>query len=186
MKEIKTAVFLAAGFEEIEALTAVDLLRRVGFQVDMISITSEEGVVGAHGIEVKTNKIIKELNFDIYDALIFPGGMPGTKNLGENELLMRELKKHYQKEKLVAAICAAPSLFGKLGILKGKKACCYPGFEEDLQGANVTYNAVEIDGNIITSRGVGTAIEFALSIITSLADEELSNQCAKNIIAHFS
>jgi len=181
----KAAIFLASGFEEVEALTTVDLLRRVGITVDMVSISSKLEIEGGHGIQVKGNRKIKELDFEKYDALILPGGMPGTINLGENKLLMDALVKHNQKEKLVAAICAAPSLLGKLGILNGKKACCYPGFEKELLGANVTNHAVETDGNIITSQGVGTAIDFALAIITTLADEERSSQCAKNIIARF-
>jgi 4-methyl-5(b-hydroxyethyl)-thiazole monophosphate biosynthesis len=185
IKEVKVAIFLATGFEEVEALTTVDLLRRVGIQVDMVSISLKEEVSGGHGIVVKSDCKIEGLDFDKYDALILPGGMPGTINLGANQLLMEEIWKHNQKEKLVAAICAAPSLLGKIGILKGKNACCYPGFENELLGANVTNNAVESDANIITSRGVGTAIDFALAIIKTLADEELSNYCAKSIIARF-
>ncbi len=180
-----TAIFLATGFEEIEALTTVDLLRRAGIEVDMISISNKLEVEGGHGICVKANNKIENIDFDSYDAFILPGGMPGTTNLGENKRLMKELVEQNQKEKLVAAICAAPSLLGKIGILKGKNACCYPGYEKELLGANVRTHAVERDENIITSRGAGTAIDFALEIITTLAGEEQANICAKSIIARF-
>jgi 4-methyl-5(b-hydroxyethyl)-thiazole monophosphate biosynthesis len=180
-----TAIFLATGFEEIEALTTVDLLRRAGIEVDMISISKELEVEGGHGICVKANKKMENLDFNSYDALILPGGMPGTINLGKNNRLMEEVVKQNQKEKLVAAICAAPSLLCKICILKGKNACCYPGYEKELLGANVKNHAVEKDGNIITSRGAGTAIDFALEIISTLAGEEQASICAKSIIARF-
>ncbi len=178
----KTAIFLATGFEEIEALTVVDLLRRVHVDIDMVSITGEKRAVGSHGIVVETDKIINQLNFSEYDMLILPGGMPGTLNLEACEVLMNQVDAFYQQEKLLAAICAAPSIFGHKGMLNGRTACCYPGFEKDLTGANVSYEPVCVDGNIVTSRGMGCAVQFGLKIVEIILGEEVSSELANAII----
>ena len=178
----KVAIFLATGFEEIEALTVVDLLRRVQVEVDMVSITGEKRAVGSHGIVVETDKIINQLNFSEYDMLILPGGMPGTLNLEACEVLMTQIEAFYQQEKLLAAICAAPSILGHKGMLNGKTACCYPGFEKDLTGAQVSYESVCMDGNIITSRGMGCAVGFGLKIVETLLGEEVSKKLSEAII----
>ena len=161
----KVAIFLATGFEEIEALTVVDLLRRVHVEIDMVSITGEKRAIGSHGIVVETDKIINQLNFSEYDMLVLPGGMPGTLNLEACEVLMTQVDAFYQQDKWLAAICAAPSIFGHKGILNGRTACCYPGFEKDLKGANVSMEPVCVDGTIITSRGMGCAIDFGLKLV---------------------
>ena len=173
--------FLANGFEEIEALTPVDLCRRAGMEVTCVSINDTVEVTGARGISVNADITLKDADFDSADMLILPGGMPGTINLSNCEALATELKK-FAAEKKVAAICAAPSVLGGLGILNGKTATCYPGFEEKLLGANATTNKVEVDGNVITSRGVGTAIDFALAIITMLVDADKAAQISKSIM----
>ena len=178
----KTAIFLATGFEEIEALTVVDLLRRVHVEIDMVSITGEKRAIGSHGIVVETDKIINQLNFSEYDMLILPGGMPGTLNLEACEVLMTQVDAFYRQEKLLAAICAAPSILGHKGMLNGKTACCYPGFEKDLTGAVVSYEPVCADGNIITSRGMGCAVEFDLKIVETILGEEISRELADAII----
>jgi 4-methyl-5(b-hydroxyethyl)-thiazole monophosphate biosynthesis len=149
----------------------------------MVSISNEKVVEGAHGITVIADQRIKEIYFASYDALTLPGGMPGTLNLGACEILTEALKEHSEKGKLVTAICAAPSVLGKLGLLKGKKACCYPGFEEQLEGANISTEKVEVDRNMITSRGLGTAIDFGLAMIKVLKSEELADKIAKGILA---
>lgn len=180
MKHI--AIFFATGYEEIEALTVVDICRRCGLEIDMISITEEYPVEGSHGMVVGMDRTFSEVNFESYDMLVLPGGMPGTKNLESCQALMEQVDGFYRKGKWVAAICAAPSIFGHRGFLNGKRACCYPGFEEQLEGAEVTTEAVEISQNVITSRGMGTAIPFALAIIRVCLGEEKAEEMAKAIV----
>ena len=178
----KAAIFFAEGFEEVEGLTQVDLLRRAGIDAQMISITDEKEVAGSHGIKIICDKTINEFNEEEFDAIILPGGMPGTLNLGNCQKLCDSILKFNEEGKILGAICAAPSVFGTLGILKGKKACCYPGFEEKLLGADVSFENVETSGSIITSRGVGTAIDFALALITALVSDKKANEVKESII----
>lgn len=177
-------VFTADGFEEIEGLTVVDLLRRAGAEVQMVSISDGLAVKGSHGIELKADCFFDDVDYDTVDMLVLPGGMPGTRYLGEHQGLCGLLKNFVSEEKKVAAICAAPSVLGKLGILEGKQAVCYPGFEEQLTGAEVEYQEVAVQDNIITSRGLGTAIPFALELIAQLYDEEKAEEIRKSIIFH--
>lgn len=178
----KIAVFFATGYEEIEALTVVDLCRRAGIIVDMVSVTDKEAVTGSHKISVAMDKMITDVDFAEYDMLVLPGGMPGTINLEACEKLMSALDEFYKAGKYIGAICAAPSVFGHRGYLAGKMACCYPGFEEELAGAVVSDNQVEVSGNVITSRGLGTAIPFALAIVEHFCGAEKANELAKGII----
>ena len=173
MKRI--AIFFAEGYEEIEALTVVDLCRRADIQVDMVSVTDSLTVTGAHQIPVVMDKLLADVDFACYDMLVLPGGMPGTVNLEKVPVLMEQVKAFAAAGKYIAAICAAPSVFGHLGLLKGKTACCYPGFEEDLTGAAVTDKSCAVDGNIITARGMGCAIDFSIAIISELKNEEKSS-----------
>lgn len=165
----KVALFLANGFEEIEALGTVDILRRAGIPVQTVSITNEKNVTGAHHITVLADVIFREVNFHDVDVLILPGGMPGAKNLNEHEELKRKVKEYAEKGKVVAAICAAPMVLGRLGLLEGKKATCYPGFEHQLIGAKVSGNKVSVDKNIITGKGPGLVFEFALELVETIA-----------------
>lgn len=178
----KVLIFMAEGHEEIEALTVVDLLRRAGIDICMVSITGDKKVTGSHGITTVCDKLIETVNFDDADMLVLPGGMPGTINLGECELLMDQVHGFNTSKKGLAAICAAPTVFGKAGILRGKKATCYPGMEADLKGADVSTDAVCHDGHIITSRGMGTAIPFALEIIRTFQGDEAAEKLAKSIV----
>lgn len=192
----KIAVFLAPGFEEIEALTVVDLCRRVGIEVTMAAVAdnmAEEAgadgndtagvlVTGSHGISVRTDTILEAVDFDSLDMLVLPGGMPGTKNLEACETLMAQLDVFYKSGKNIAAICAAPSIFGHRGYLNGRKACAYPGFEGHLTGADVTGNPVEVSDHVITSRGLGTAIPFALTIVEYLCGKERAEELAKGVV----
>ena len=178
----KVVVFLAEGFEEVEALTVVDLLRRGNIEVDTISIKGNEFVTGRTNITVMADYNIDEKEMCEYDALVLPGGMPGTKNLMENKIICDTILKFNDETKLISAICAAPTVCGKLGILEGKKACCYPGFEGELLGAKVSSDNVCVDKNVITSKGIGTAIEFALSIIEYLEGKSISERVRENII----
>ena len=179
----RVCIFLADGFEEVEALTVVDLLRRADIKIDMVSISDTLHVRGRSNIEVTADYMWDDVMAKKADMLILPGGMPGVTYLGEHEGLTELIKMFAKEEKLLAAICAAPTVFGKLEILKGKKATCYPGLEDKLIGAEiVTDERVVTDGNITTSRGVGTAIAFALRLITILKDEETSNRVKKGIV----
>lgn len=178
----KVCVFLADGFEEIEGLTVVDLLRRAGIDVATVSITEEYTVHGAHKIDVQADKLFDEINYEEQDMLVLPGGMPGTLNLGEHKGLEEQLRKFYERGKYIAAICAAPSVFGKYGFLRGRKATSYPGFEEELVGAKYMEDAVVVSDYVITSRGMGTAIPFSLSLIEQLIDVDKAKEIGKSII----
>ncbi|MBQ2706594.1 MAG: DJ-1/PfpI family protein [Agathobacter sp.] len=178
----KLGVFMADGCEEIEALTVVDLARRAGIEVAMISITGEKLVKGAHGINFQTDIPAEYMDFDMLDGIVLPGGMPGTLNLGANDYVQKIIAQFASEGKLVSAICAAPSVLGEAGLLKGKKATSYPGFEDKLIGAEICADAVVVDGNIITSRGMGTAIDFALAIIEYLVDKETADKLSAGII----
>lgn len=178
----RVCVFLAEGFEEIEGLTVVDILRRAGVDTRMISIGDSLTVTGSHGILVQADECIEDSDFSDTELLVLPGGMPGTKKLGACKNLTELLVRFYKEGKKVAAICAAPSVLGDLGLLAGKKACCYPGFEERLAGAQVVYDKVAVDGNVTTSRGMGTAIPFALSLAAQLVSEEKAAELKKSII----
>ena len=168
-------VFLADGFEEIEALTVVDILRRGDIPVKTISITINHTVCGAHSINVIADGLLDDVKDDI-DMLVLPGGMPGTTNLDANEKLRTLLLKAIESGKYVAAICAAPLILGKLGVLKDKTATCYPSFESYLEGASLSTDRVCFSENIITSRGPGTASDFALFIVEKLKGKELRDK----------
>lgn len=162
MKQI--AVFLAEGFEEIEGLTVTDLLRRAGVTVTNVSVTGEKTVHGSHGIGVEADALFEEMEFEGMDMLVLPGGMPGTKHLKEHRDLCALLKEFYAKERYLAAICAAPTVFGELGFLEGRKACCYPGMESGLSHAETNEEPVNVDGHMITSRGPGTGNRDSIRI----------------------
>ena len=164
-------VFLADGFEEIEALATVDILRRAKIEVLTVSV-SQKTVHGAHGIDViadiTANEFDKQKSFD---CVMLPGGMPGTKNLDKSPLVKEVLKKAEEENKIIAAICAAPLVLGKMGLLKGKNAVCYPGFESDLLGANIVNEPCVRDKNFLTGKGPGAALDFAFSLCDMLKGE---------------
>lgn len=178
----KVAVLLADGFEEIEALTVVDLLRRAQVYVDTVSIEDDYMVRGAYGVNVQTEDLFEEVNFAEFDMLILPGGEPGTTNLNRHGGVRRVVKDFCESGKTVGAICAAPSILGELGLLKGKRATSYPAVEDTLAGAVLQKSAVVQDGNIITSRGMGTAIEFGLKLVEVLSDKVKADEIAKAIM----
>lgn len=178
----KIAICMANGCEEIEALTVVDILRRANISIDMLSINDTLTVIGSHGIEFRADKLISEAALDDYDGVILPGGMPGTTNLEANTYIQRILPAMHNTGKLVAAICAAPSILGKLGITNGKKATSYPGFEEALSRSTYVTDPVVVDGNVITSRGMGTAIDFSLAILAYLTSDKEADDMADKII----
>ena len=178
----KIGVFMADGCEEIEALTVVDICRRAGIEVAMISITGEKIVKGAHGINFETDIPAEFMDFDMLDGIVLPGGMPGTLNLAANKYVLQTIVDFNVKGKLVSAICAAPSVLGEAGVLKDKNATSYPGFEDKLVGACVSKEPVVVDGNLITSRGMGTAIPFALSIVEYLLEKKTAEELGAGII----
>lgn len=178
----KSLIFLAPGYEEVEMLTVVDMLRRAGIEINMVSITDTLEVTGSHGITIKADQLFDDADFNNTDMLILPGGMPGTNNLLAYKPLTDKLTEFNNSGKFTAAVCAAPSVLGSLGILNGKNATCYPGFEEKLTGANYQKQPVVKDGNVITSRGMGTCIEFAGEIIAALDSPQKTKDIKEKII----
>ncbi|MCI9346380.1 MAG: DJ-1/PfpI family protein [Lachnospiraceae bacterium] len=178
----RTAIFFATGYEEIEALTVVDILRRAGEEITMVSVTDERSVTSSHGVEVTMDKVLSEVNFDETDVIVLPGGMPGTKNLEACAALMEQVDAFVQAGKTVAAVCAAPSILGHRGHLNGKKACSFPDMESQLEGAEVLREPAVIDGNIITGRGMGAAIPFGLAILEKLQGKEAAEAMGRKIV----
>ena len=178
----KLGIFMADGCEEIEGLTVVDLVRRAGIEIEMISVSGEKTVTGSHKIDFQTDVSKADADYASYDGIVLPGGMPGTTNLMEDDTVNRVIKEFATSGKLVAAICAAPSVLGNAGLLVGKKATCYPGVEGKLTGADFVTDPVAKDGNIITSRGLGTAIEFAAEIVAYLLDESAAKSLKESVV----
>ena len=178
----KIFVFLAEGFEEIEAITTIDLLRRAGAEVTTVAVNASATVKGTHGIPVVADKLIGDILTTSADAYVLPGGLPGVTNLAADKSLKTLLKSAYQEDKWLAAICAAPSILGGLGILSGKAATCYPSFEPTLEGATPLDEAVVVSGRVITGRSAGVTIDFALAIIKELIGQEAADSVAQTII----
>lgn len=180
----KVCVLLAEGFEEVEALTVVDLLRRARIYVDTVSVTEEYMIRGSHGIAVQTEDLFDEVNLEEFDMIVLPGGLPGTTNLGAHSGVRRIVKDFAEGGKYVAAICAAPTLLSDLGLLKGKRVTCYPDMERKISGAILTGAPAMVDGNIITGQGVGAAVDFALELIAVLLGNEKAGEIADAIVYH--
>ena len=178
----KIGIFMADGCEEIEGLTVVDIARRGGLDIETIAITDKTEVTSSHKVTFMTDTTKAQADFDSYDAIVLPGGMPGTINLGADATVVDTIKKFAAEGKLVAAICAAPSVLGENHILEGKKATCHPGFEDNLLGATWIEQPVAVDGNVITSRGMGTAIAFALEIVRYFKDDEAVDHIRQGLV----
>lgn len=177
----KVYVFLAEGFEEMEAVTPTDLLRRIGVDAKLVSVTGSRAVTGAHGVTYQADLLFEEIEADA-DMLILPGGMPGTTNLQAHEGLTQLLCRQNAAHKWVCAICAAPMVLGALGILQGRHATIYPGMEAHLIGATPLTDEVVVDGNIVTSRAPGTAIPFALTLAELLTDEKTAAALTEDLV----
>ena len=175
-------VFLANGCEEVEALTQIDVLRRGGIDTKSVSITTDKIIKGAHGIDFMADCTIFDIDFDAVDMVVLPGGLVGRNNLMESRETVTVCKKFNELGKFVAAICASPSVLGENGILKGKKAVCYPGFEEQCKGAEIGNSNVVRDGNIITSRGPATAMEFGIELVRAIAGDEIAEKTAQGLL----
>lgn len=178
----KMAVFFAEGYEEIEALTVVDICRRCNIEVETVSVTEEKSVMGSHGILVTMDQVISKADFASYDMLILPGGLKGTQGLEACEPLKQQIMAFYEAGKYIGAICAAPSIFGHMGLLKGRNACSYPDFESHLEGASVTAGPVEISDHVVTSRGMGTSIDFALAVAGLFVGKDAAQNMARKIV----
>ena len=168
---MKVAVLLAEGFETIEALTTVDILRRAGVECHTFATKNQE-ITTSHHITLKADKVFNE-EIKEYDMVVLPGGMPGAVNLRDDEKVNEVVKQFYNEDKIVAAICAGPITFGKLGIVNGKNVTCYPGFEDELKGCNYKEELVVTDGNIITGRGPAAAVPFAFEILKHTKPENV-------------
>lgn len=178
----KVCVFLADGVEEVEALTVVDIVRRGGATLTTVSITGNYNVTSSHKVTFAADELLEELDFSEVDMIVLPGGMPGTKNLEACEALMQQVDAFHQAGKYLSAICAAPTVLGHRGILKGRKACCFPDMEDQLTGADVVYDRVAVSDHIITSRGMGTAIEFGLAILARMKGQQCADEIRKKIV----
>ena len=177
------AVHLAEGFEEIEAISIIDVLRRAEFNVAIVSVTGKKEVTSKQGVTIVADQLFENTDYENTDMIVLPGGMPGAKNLKEHEALGKKILDFNQKDKPIGAICAAPIVLSNLGILENKNATCFPAFEDELKGANVTGNDVEVDGKIITGKGAGVAIKFALQIVEFFNGEETADSLAERMIA---
>ncbi|MCD8210934.1 MAG: DJ-1/PfpI family protein [Prevotella sp.] len=171
----KVYEFLATGFEEIEALIPLDVMRRAGIDFSTVSVTGNLIVKGTHGVDVKADYLFEDLDFEDADLLLLPGGLPGATNLNVHEGLKNVLLSQNEKKKMIGAICAAPLVLGGMGLLRGKQATCYPGFESHLLGASYTHELVTVDGNIITGEGPAAAFPYAFSLLSLLKTEEASS-----------
>ena len=177
------AIFLANGFEMIEALTPCDILKRACADVKLVSITNSLTVTSTHGVTVSCDMTLAEVDKNTLDMLILPGGMPGAENLYACDTLRELLLWANTAQKTLAAICAAPFVLGELGILEGKTATCYPGFEAKLRGASVQTEGVVTDGRIVTAKGMGVSLDFSLALVTLLYGKEKADAIAAQIMA---
>lgn len=174
-------VFLAKGFEELEALAPVDVLRRANIEVKTVGVTGKQ-VRGSHGISVNCDITINEVVFQDIDGIILPGGLPGTTNLEADETVQKFIDYAYENGKIIGAICAAPMILGHKGLLRGKNAVCYTGFEKELVGAHILDRPAVRDGNIVTGWGAGGAMEFALAYLEAISEsEELAKKIARSM-----
>lgn len=178
----RIGIFMADGCEEIEGLAVVDIVRRAKMEIVMIALTEKKEVTGSHGITFLADAAASEVDFDGLDGIVLPGGMPGTLHLADDETVNAVIRRFASEGKLVGAICAAPGVPGAAGILAGKRATCHPGFEDKLTGAVVCEDEVVVDGNLITSRGMGTAIPFGLAIVRYFTDEETVEGIRKGLV----
>ena len=176
----KAYIFLADGFEEIEGLTVVDILRRAGVEIQMVSIMGRKELTGSHGIPVVADAVFEEVDFSDGTLFVLPGGMPGTTNLLEHEGLMHEIRKAAGEGKWVCAICAAPMVLAAAGVLDGRQATIYPGMENYIACAKASSQPVVRDGNIITSKAPGTAMKFALALVEALYGREKAERIGKD------
>lgn len=175
-------MFLANGSEEIETLIPVDVMRRGGVEIKTVSTTGSEYVEMSHGVTLKADLVFEEADFSDADLLMLPGGLPGATNLNDHQGVRKALLAQYESGKLVAAICAAPMVLGSLGIVKGRRATCYPGFEKYLDGAEYTHELCTVDGNVVTGEGPAATLPYAYTLLGILADEKTAHDVAEGMM----
>lgn len=180
---MKVAVYFATGYEEVEALSVVDILRRGHVEVIMVGVDGQT-VMSSHNVSINMDKQIDEVDHNEIDMIVLPGGLPGVQNLLANESVKKHLKEFKEQEKWLAAICAAPSILGQLGLLEGERATCYPSFEKYLVGCEHTSARVEVSHKIVTGKGAGAALDFGYKLLELLKDKDLSMQIRKAMIAN--
>lgn len=168
----KVYEFLAEGFEEVEAMIPVDIMRRGGVETATVSITGNICVTSAHGVIIQADMLWEDADLSDAELLLLPGGMPGATNLNAHDGLLRALAAHDKAGKLIGAICAAPLVLGGLGLLKGRRATCYPGFEKYLTGAEYTAELYTDDGNITTGEGPAATLPYAYALLAKLTSHE--------------
>ena len=178
----KVFIHFADGFEEVEAITPVDVLRRAGCEVTIVSVTGKKGVTSTRGVSIMADALFEDVDYAKADLILLPGGQPGSDNLNRHEGLKKQIRSFHNQGRMIAAICAAPLVLGSAGILKGRKATCYPGCESLLTGATCTGNAVEIDGNIITGKGPGLAMKFSLTLVEQLIGKAKADEVRRAMI----
>lgn len=178
----KVYLFLATGFEEVEALTVVDILRRGGVDCQTVSVMRDYDVTSSHMVTVRADLLFDEVDFSDGQMLVMPGGVPGTPNLKAHAGLAKLIRQYKEEGKDLAAVCAAPTIYGEMGLLEGKNATCFPGMEEGLIGANKLTDNVVCDGQFITSRGMGTCIDFGLTLLARLTDQDKAQEIGKKIV----
>lgn len=176
------AVHLAEGFEEIEAVSIIDVLRRADIDTLVVSVTGEKVVTGSHNIQITADILFEEVDYSTVDMIVLPGGLPGANNLKDHVGLAEQILDFHKNGKPLGAICAAPIVLGNLGILENHKATCFPGFENQLKGAKVTGAEVETSGKIITGKGAGVAIKFALKIVESIKGQKFAEELGRKMI----
>ena len=178
----KVAVILAEGFEEVEAIAPVDLLRRAGIECVTVSLSEERLVSSSRGIPMLADQSWEAFDFESCDGLVLPGGLAGTERLLADARVEVLLRRYAAEGKLTAAICAAPTVLAKAGLLEGRRAICYPGLEEKLRGATVCCERVVRDGTVITSRGMGTSVPFGLALVEYFLGKETADALAVKIV----
>lgn len=178
----KVYLFLADGFEEVEALTVVDILRRGGVDCKTVSVMGDYDVTSSHMVTVRADLLFEETDLSDGDMLVMPGGVPGTPNLKAHKGLAELIIRYQEAGKDLAAVCAAPTIYGEMGLLEGKNATCFPGMEDGLKGANKMTDNVVCDGQFITSRGMGTCIDFGLTLLARLTGQETAQEIGKKIV----
>lgn len=173
---MKVAVYFATGYEEVEALSVVDVLRRGGIEVLMLGADGKKAVSSRNNVSINVDALVEEVNHEELDMMVLPGGIPGVTNLMANETLVANLKKFREEGKWLAAICAAPSILGKLGLLQGEQATCYPGYEKELLGCEHRAERVVVSRHTITAIGAGASLDFGYKILEVLKGKEVSDQ----------
>lgn len=182
---IRVYEMLAEGFEEIEALMPVDVLRRGGIDIQTVSVAAGRSVRSSHGVAIEADLVFSEADFSLGDMVLLPGGLPGATNLDAHAGVRQVLAEYAAHGKRIGAICAAPLVLGRMGLLRGRRATCYPGFEKYLEGADTTGELFTIDGNVITGRGPAAALDYSIAVLSLLAGGEKAEETASGMGRHW-